>query len=85
MIIACSSDGVIAVSGGSGTLSEFSMAWQYGKPIAVINNLPGITGFLIGKSLESGPLDERRKDRILGANSAREAVTLINKILVKAE
>jgi uncharacterized protein (TIGR00725 family) len=83
MIIACSADAVIAVSGGAGTLSEMSMAWQYGKPIVVINKLPGITGSLIGKSLESGPLDTRRKDRIAGADTAVEAVEFINKTLVK--
>lgn len=83
MIIACSADAVIAVSGGAGTLSEMSMAWQYGKPIVVINNLPGITGSLIGKSFESGPLDTRRKDRVAGADTAGEAVALINKTLVK--
>jgi uncharacterized protein (TIGR00725 family) len=85
MIIACSADAVIAVSGGCGTLSELSMAWQYGKPIAVMEGLPGITGFLIGKSLASGPLDERRKDKIIGAKSASKAVSLITKILEKAE
>ena len=83
MIIACSADAVIAVSGGAGTLSEMSMAWQYGKPIVVINNLPGITGLLIGKSLESGPLDTRRRDSVAVADTAREALDLINKTLVK--
>jgi predicted Rossmann-fold nucleotide-binding protein len=85
MIIACSADAVIAVSGGCGTLSELSMAWQYGKPIAVMEGLPGITGFLIGKSLDSGPLDTRRKDKIIGAKSASKAVSLITKILEKAK
>ena len=83
MIIACSADAVIAVSGGAGTLSEMSMAWQYGKPVVVINGLPGITGSVIGKSLESGPLDTRRKDKVKGADTAEEAVALINKTLVK--
>lgn len=81
MIIACSSDAVIAISGGCGTLSEVSMAWQYEKPIIVIKNLPGITGDMIGKSLESGPLDNRRKHRIMGAENAVEALAIIKKIL----
>jgi len=81
MIIACSSDAVIAISGGCGTLSEISMAWQYGKPIVVMKNLPGITGDMIGKSLDSGPLDNRRKHRIRGADNAVEALAIIKKIL----
>ena len=35
MIVACASDAVIAIAGGSGTLSEIAMAWQYRKPIIV--------------------------------------------------
>ena len=53
MIIACCSDAVIALSGESGTLSEIAMAWQYGKPIVVIEKLPGTSCGLIGKSFRS--------------------------------
>jgi uncharacterized protein (TIGR00725 family) len=76
MIIACASDAIIAVSGGSGTLTELSMAWQYGKPIIVMQGLPGITGELIGKSL-----DNRRKDTIIGAKNAEQAISLIKSFL----
>jgi uncharacterized protein (TIGR00725 family) len=76
MIIACSSDAMIAVGGGSGTMSEISMAWQYGKPIVVIEGLPGIAGDLAGKSL-----DDRRDDTIAGAASAEEAISFIRRRL----
>jgi uncharacterized protein (TIGR00725 family) len=71
-IIACSADAVIAVSGGSGTLSEIALAWQYGKPIVVLQGLPGFSAQLIGLSI-----DERRNDSIHGAANPREAISII--------
>lgn len=78
MIIACASDAVIAVAGGSGTLSELSMAWQYGKPIVVIKGLDSITETMVGKKL-----DDRRSDLIIGAESPQEAISIIKEILNK--
>jgi uncharacterized protein (TIGR00725 family) len=75
-IIACACDAVIAVGGGSGTLSEISMAWQYGKPIVVLTGLPGLSAVLAGKAL-----DERRSDVILGAKDSKEAVATIGSAL----
>jgi uncharacterized protein (TIGR00725 family) len=75
-IIASSSDAVIAVSGGSGTLSEIAFAWQYGKPIVILRDLPGISVQLIDRKL-----DDRRNDRILGAANPREAVKIIKSLL----
>ena len=70
-IIASSADAVIAISGGSGTLSEIALSWQYDKPIVVLRGMPGITAQLIDTSL-----DERRDDLILGAGTPAEAVSL---------
>jgi uncharacterized protein (TIGR00725 family) len=78
-IIASAADAVIAVSGGSGTLSEISFAWQYGKPIVIIRGLPGITETLIGRAL-----DDRRGDAILGADDPEHALALIREILPRA-
>lgn len=75
-IIACSADAIIAISGGSGTLSEISLAWQYGKPIVVLMGLPGFCAGLAGVSI-----DERRPDKIMGAQTPGEAISLIKKIL----
>jgi len=77
-IIACAADAVIAVAGGSGTLSELSMAWQYGKPIVVIKGLGSITESMIGKQL-----DDRRSDFIMGAENPEEAISIIREILKK--
>ena len=76
MIVACASDALIAVGGGSGTMSEIAMAWQYGKPIVVIEGLPGTAVELAGKSL-----DERRVDTIAGVKTAAEAISFIRKTL----
>ena len=75
-IIACACDGAIAISGGSGTLSELSMVWQYGKPIVVICGIEGISAGFAGRSL-----DTRREDRILGAENAVEAVDILKRRL----
>ena len=80
MIVACASDAVIAIAGGSGTLSEIAMAWQYGKPIVVMEEIDGISSTLAGRSL-----DNRRKDHILGARDAKEAVNIIKKILSRGK
>lgn len=75
-IIASSADAVIVISGGSGTLSEIALAWQYGKPIVILRGLPGITSRFIEESI-----DGRRSDRILGADSPEDAVHIIRSIL----
>ncbi len=75
-IIACAADAIIAVSGGSGTLSEISLAWQYGKPIVVLKDLPGFSAQLAGRSI-----DERRSDVIMGAQNPHQAVSIIKRIL----
>jgi uncharacterized protein (TIGR00725 family) len=75
-VIVSSANGVIAVSGGSGTLSEIALAWQYGKPIVVLEGLPGIAAQFVGKHL-----DDRREDRILGSADPGEAIRMMKSIL----
>ena len=75
-IIACACDGVIAIAGGSGTLSELAMAWQYGKPVVVIQGIEGVSQDLVGRALDS-----RRSDCVLGAKNALEAVQTLNRLL----
>jgi uncharacterized protein (TIGR00725 family) len=64
-------DAVIAVGGGSGTLSEIALAWQQGKPIVLLDVGEGW-------SSELGPraLDDRRSDTLLVAQSPSQAVEL---------
>jgi len=71
VVLVAMADVVIAVGGGSGTLSEISMAWQHGKPIVALDLGEGWSARLAGQ-----PLDDRRADVVHRASSAAEAVTL---------
>ena len=75
-IIASSADAVIAVGGGSGTMSEIALAWQYGKPIVIIRGLPGISKQFIDMSL-----DDRRDDFIVGVDTPGDAVSAVKAAL----
>jgi len=75
-IVASSADAVVAVGGGSGTLSEIAFAWMLGKPIVVIEGLGGVSSGMAG-----GTLDRRRGDRIQGAPDAARALDLVEKLL----
>ncbi|UCG90799.1 MAG: TIGR00725 family protein [Candidatus Heimdallarchaeota archaeon] len=73
-IVPLASDGVIAVGGGAGTLSEISFTWIYQKPIVCISSIPG-WGQEIG---DRGFIDHRSsKDQILTAKTGKEAVEKI--------
>lgn len=69
-----SSDGVIVVGGGAGTLSEVAAAYLEGKPIVALRESGGVADELAGKYL-----DERRTVQILSAATPEEAVELLMK------
>jgi hypothetical protein len=64
-----SADLVIAIAGGSGTLSEIAIAWQEGKQIATLSTSGGWSERLSGESL-----DHRRDDKITDCESVDELV-----------
>jgi uncharacterized protein (TIGR00725 family) len=64
-----SADLVIAISGGSGTLSEIAIAWQEGKPIATLATSGGWSDRLAGETL-----DPRRTDEITACDSVEDLV-----------
>lgn len=68
MVVAIA-DVVVAVRGGSGTLSEIALAWQLGKPIIAMRHTGGWSAELAGRAL-----DGRRDDTVYGVDSAEEAV-----------
>jgi uncharacterized protein (TIGR00725 family) len=70
-ILVAMADVVIAVGGGSGTLSEIALAWQHGKPIVALDLGEGWSARLAGERL-----DHRRDDLLHRAASADEAVRL---------
>lgn len=70
-ILVAMADVVVAVGGGSGTLSEIALAWQHGKPIVTLDLGEGWSARLAGERL-----DHRRDDLLHRAESAEEAVRL---------
>jgi uncharacterized protein (TIGR00725 family) len=71
VLVVATADAVVAVGGGSGTLSEIAVAWQLGKPIVALE-LEGWSGRLAGEAI-----DARRSDVIHRARSAEEAVGVV--------
>jgi uncharacterized protein (TIGR00725 family) len=68
-------DAVIAIGGGSGTLSEIALGWQLGKPVVALA-VEGWSGRLAGERV-----DARRSDTVLAARDASEAVSLVERAL----
>lgn len=52
-VIINTADILIAIGGGSGTMSEISFAWQYGKNVLCVTNFGGWAKKLAGKDLDS--------------------------------
>lgn len=71
-----SCDVVVAIGGGSGTLSEIAYAWQANKPIIACSFVEGVSRDYAGKKL-----DYRRNDPILNAKSLNEVFDLLKKII----
>ncbi len=71
IVVVAMADVVVAVGGGSGTLSEIAVAWQLGKPIIALSPTGGWAARLTGETI-----DARRSDTILGATTAEEAIAL---------
>lgn len=71
VILVAMADVVVAIGGGSGTLSEIAMAWQLGKPIIALRTSGGWAERLAGASL-----DGRRVDVIHEATTAEEVIAL---------
>lgn len=70
-ILVAMADVVVAVGGGSGTLSEIALAWQHGKPIVTLDLGEGWSSRLAGERL-----DHRREDPLHRAVTAEDAVRL---------
>ena len=71
-IVATSSDGIIAVGGGIGTLIEMSVGYMIKKKIVAISSSGGVSDVYAGKYL-----DERKRVLIESAPDAKTAVQSI--------
>ena len=68
-LVVAIADVVVAVRGGTGTLSEVALAWQFGKPVIALVGLGGWSEELAGRQL-----DVRQDGVVQPASSAAEAV-----------
>lgn len=67
LVLSC--DVIIAISGGSGTLTEMAIAYQAGIPIVVVENFGGWA-----KSLSNKYLDDRNRLKCIPVNTPKEAL-----------
>lgn len=79
-MIITNSDAVIAIGGGSGTLSEIAFAWQKGKMVIAMD-VDGWSGKLGDTRLDERIRNNLPDDRIFKASSAREAVEILKEKL----
>ena len=73
---ALSADGIIIIGGGSGTLSEVCAAYMHKKPMVAIRNMGGPV-----EQYVDGYLDHRKNVMIIGADTPRDAVSKVLRIL----
>ena len=69
LVLSC--DVIIAIGGGSGTLTEMAIAYQANIPIITISGFPGWS-----KKMTNKYFDERKRFKCLEAKTPKEAVKL---------
>ena len=67
LVLSC--DVIIAISGGSGTLTEMAIAYQAGIPIIVVNRFGGWAEKLSDKFI-----DERNRLKCISVETPEEAI-----------
>ena len=67
LVLSC--DVIIAISGGSGTLTEMAIAYQAGIPIIVVDRFGGWA-----KKLADKYVDDRNRLKCISVNTAEEAL-----------
>lgn len=76
VLIVQTSDVLIAMAGGSGTLSEMAAGWQQGKTLIALSGTGGWSAELAGKHI-----DGRRPDAIIDAPDVQEAERRLLKLI----
>ncbi|MFC0270691.1 TIGR00725 family protein [Metabacillus herbersteinensis] len=74
LVLVHSSDSIIMICGGNGTLGELSAAYMNKKPVVVIETTGGWATKVKEIAFEGSYLDERRTVEIHFADTARNAV-----------
>lgn len=76
LVLSC--DGIICISGGSGTLTEIAIAYQANIPIVVIEKSGGWS-----EKLTDEYLDTRKRIKIVAVKDAKTAVKELKKLIEK--
>ena len=76
---ALAGDVIVAVGGGSGTLSEIGFAWQFGQPIICCSWIQGWSRRLAGEKI-----DNRRNDTCIKAKNLEHVKSLLMDILLRS-
>lgn len=79
-VLVNSCDAIIAVSGGSGTLTEIAIAYQSNIPIVVISETGGWSEKLAGEYLDS-----RKRIKIESVKNPKEAVQMAISAIKKVQ
>lgn len=77
-VLVLSCDGIITVSGGSGTLTEIAVAYQANIPVVGLTGTGGWSDKLAGQYL-----DARQRVKVEPARTAPEAVAMILKLIAE--
>ena len=77
-VLVNSCDGIIAISGGSGTMNEMLIAYQLNIPIVVIQNTGGWADKIAGQYFDS-----RKRMKAVVAKSPEDAVQKILRLIKK--
>ena len=75
-VIIASSDLVVSIGGGAGTLSELAFAWQLNKPIITFRETGGWS-----RKLSNQKIDDSRSDLIKSVDKVSEVLAMISLIL----
>jgi uncharacterized protein (TIGR00725 family) len=71
-VLVTSCDGIVSISGGSGTLTEMAIAYQANRPIVALQGTGGWSDKLAGQYI-----DARNRILVEAAKNPKEAVDLI--------
>ena len=77
LLVVSTSDIVVTIGGGAGTLSEIAFAWQLKKPLIALSVSGGWSEQLAGKIL-----DHRREEAIIDARSVNDVFACIERLIV---
>ena len=77
VVLINSADGIISIGGGSGTLAEIAIAYMNHLPIVSMKGSGGWSDKLIDQYI-----DDRKKYKVVGASSAKEAVDMLESLIL---